>query len=261
MKNYFVIGASRGLGAALVEELLSQGAHRVFGIARTKFKNVHDYKKLVCSKQYQYRELDITANQCIEYLKNTCSQLSPEPVYIFFNAAHVGTDLNSDNSFDYDSFNKINEIGISGFGNVLQACQNHLLTYGGALIGISSFSALAPPVFGKRIAYPASKAYLDMALRSLNIVWRKKVKVVTVHLGHIGGRGNGIINRLIQPSYKMTAKKIIRSLSRSNVPRTIDYPFIYFLTYRVVFSFISDAAYLSLFNLLFKLKRLVRFVK
>ena len=261
MKYYIVIGSSRGLGAALVEEFLKDKCYHVIGIARTKIEDISNHDKWVASGRYQHVSVDITNSDCVEPLRAICGGLSHAPVCIIYNAALVMADINSEGRIDYEIFNAVNKIGIDGLGNAIKAFEHYLLKYGGILVGISSVAALVPPVVEQRVAYPASKAYMDMALRCLRFAWRKKVRVVTVHFGHLGGSGINLLSRLFMPSYEIAARKIVRSLSGKNIPRTIYYPFIYCLIYKGILSFISDAVYFSLFNLIFKFKGIIRFIK
>ena len=259
MKYCIIIGSSRGLGAAMVEEFLKDESCFIIGVARTSLEKIHDHEKWIASERYRHVELDITAPNCIESLKLICSEIPREPICIIFNAAIVKADFEEDSSINFGTFDEINRVGIDGLGNVLNAFEEQLLDYGGILVGISSFSALAPPVFEPRVAYPASKAYLDMTLRSLRPAWKKKVKIVTVHLGHIGGSGSTFFSSLmVPPTYSRAARKIVRKVMSRRTPTEINYPLLYCIVYRYLFKFIPDVIYLLLFRLLLNLSNLVK---
>ena len=189
MSKYVVVGSSRGLGSALVEELLKLDRAQVIGISRTGTDKIANYPKWKATGRYEHIEMDVVAADCHLTLNAISSRLPQKPVCIIFNSALVKADINNLRHIDYDVFDSINRVQIDGFGQILRAFEKHLLTHGGMLVGISSFSALFPPVMEPRIAYPASKAYLDMSLRCLRFAWNEKVKVVTVHLGHMREEG------------------------------------------------------------------------
>lgn len=249
INNFIIIGSSRGLGSALVEELLKNESYQVFGIARTRFEKIKNCEKWRNSKRYHHIETDITSASCSETLKAVCLEFSEEPIQIVFNAAVVESDVNNNSTINFDVFSKVNSVGIDGFRNILKAFDDHLLSYGGILVGISSFSAFIPPVFDPRIAYPSSKAYLDMSLRCLRSMWDSKhIRVVTVHLGHIGEKQTGFFSR----SYTKTAEKLVKSLSGKKIPSEINYPRLYTLVYKYILKSVPDSLYLKLFRMLHK---------
>ncbi|MEA3347365.1 MAG: SDR family NAD(P)-dependent oxidoreductase [Candidatus Auribacterota bacterium] len=248
-----VVGSSTGLGAALVNEFINQTAYNIIGIAKTKYEKIDSYNMWKISGRYRHVEMDITSPACGTRLKLLCSEFLNDPVCVIFNAAYVETDIKKDGYIDYDVFMGVNHVGINGLGNVLSAFGDYLLKCGGIFVGISSFSAFTPPVSEKRIAYPATKAYLDMALRCLRLAWLNKVRVVTVHLGHIRKcDGTGSFFDLITPTYPMVARKITGSLLKKKVPNEINYPLLYNVFYRYVLRFIPDKLYFYLFGWLLK---------
>jgi NAD(P)-dependent dehydrogenase (short-subunit alcohol dehydrogenase family) len=259
MKNiqyYIIIGSSRGLGAAIVNELLKDNNSKVIGISRTPYENIINHTYWQASHRYQHVEMDITQSSNSVILKNISSNLPLEqPVCVIFNAALVASEINQYKQINYEQFEKINKVGIDGFGNVLKACEQILLDTKGVFVGISSFSAFVPPVFDPRIAYPASKAYLNMALRCLRTTW-DKVDIITINLGHIGGEKNDFLSQWISPSYTKTACKIINIIRAKKIPQTVNYPFIYKIVYGFILGFVSDTFYKYIFT---KLKKLTFF--
>ncbi len=250
IKHYIIIGSSFGLGAALVEELLSRTSCRITGVARTNFEKIQRYRDWAASGRYNHIELDITLPVCYARLKSLCSEFPPEPMCVIFNAARVATDINKNGTLNYEVFSDINRVGIEGLGNILAAFQEHLLKYGGVLAGISSFSSFTPPLLEQRVAYPSSKAYLDMAFRCLRVVWGKKVNVVIIHLGHIGYPEDKTLPRWIAPTYNLVAKKIVKLIASGKAPQEINYPVLYCLVYKYIFKFIPDRVCLNLLRLL-----------
>ncbi|GJQ57639.1 MAG: SDR family oxidoreductase [Candidatus Scalindua sp. AMX11] len=249
INHFIIIGSSRGLGSALVEVLLRNDSHHIFGVARTRFNEIKNYKNLCHSTRYHHIETDITSASCVETLKSITSKFSKGPIQVVFNAAVVESDITSDFTINFDTFDKVNSVGIRGLSNVLKAFEGYLFTYGGIFVGISSFSAFVPPVFDPRIAYPSSKAYLDMCLRCLRSIWNSDhISVVTVHLGHIGEKQAGSQSR----SYSDTAEKLVKSLSGKKIPSEINYPRLYTLVYKYFLTSVPDFLYLKLFRMLRK---------
>jgi NAD(P)-dependent dehydrogenase (short-subunit alcohol dehydrogenase family) len=146
----------------------------------------------------------------------------------------------------------INKVGVDGLLNCIEAFQEHLVKQGGLFVGISSFSALTPPVAEPRVAYPATKAYLDMTLRCLRNLWRGRCRVVTVHLGHLGDKSGAGLKRLLSVDYKTAAKKIISEIRADKAPDEINYPFLYCVAYKRILSVIPDKAYFLISRLLSK---------
>jgi NAD(P)-dependent dehydrogenase (short-subunit alcohol dehydrogenase family) len=265
--NYcIVIGSSRGLGAAVVEEYIKMDLYNVIGVARSKPVKISHYDKWIVSGKYRHIELDIASPKCIQVLKAVCSELPHEPICVIFNAACIEKDINSDNSInfsgvstiDFDTTKKINQVNIEGLVNVLAAFENHLLTYGGCFVGISSLWGITPPLFLPWLAYPASKAYLNLALKCLRAAWYKRVTVISINIGKVGGSGSNLLSRWILPTYEMTAQKIVRKLSRKKISKEINYPLWHAFVYKYILRFAPDIFYLLLFRLYFKIEHLFR---
>ncbi|MCK9614366.1 MAG: SDR family NAD(P)-dependent oxidoreductase [Candidatus Omnitrophica bacterium] len=251
MIYYIVIGSSRGLGSALVEELLRQEHCQVIGVARTTLKDIKGHEKWIASGRYRHVEADISSSRCHQILSSVARNLSPSPICIIFNSAHIEKDINPDNkSINYVAFERVNRVGIDGLGNILFIFQEHLLRYGGVFVGISSFWGTIPPLFLPWVAYPASKAYLNIALRCLRVWWRGRIKVLIVNIGNIGKDTS--LPKWIVPTYSMAARKIIYSLSIKKIPRVINYPFWHAVVYLYILRFIPEIFYLWIFKLYFR---------
>lgn len=212
---YIIIGASRGLGASLVGKCLENGLE-VIGIGRTSEDKIENMEVWQKTKRFRYVRTDIGEPLSVEKMKSIIGMCEGRPVCIIFNAAIIDSDVGSDGAIMFDIFKNVNHVGVNGFGHVLEAFSDYLVSHGGMFIGISSISAWMPPVGGNKIAYPASKAYLDMALRSLRLLWDKKVHVMTVHLGSIGGSGSFFI-----PGYNAVAQRLIKAFICGRPPESI----------------------------------------
>ncbi len=212
---YIIVGASRGLGASLVNECLNRG-FKVIGIGRTHENKIEKIEKWRNTGIFNYIQTDIGESSSVDIMKSAVNMCSDKPVCVIFNAAVIEPDVGPDRNLMFNLFKKINRTGVDGFGNMLESFSNHLMSYGHMLVGISSISAWVPPAGGNKIAYPASKAYLDMALRSLRQLWDRRLHIMTVHLGHIGGEGSWIV-----PKYDAVAQRIVDATLRRRPPESI----------------------------------------
>lgn len=243
MRDCIVVGSSRGLGAALVEEFLRNTDLNIIGIARTKPEDIAGCESWFSTGRYRHITADIGSAHCIEILTPMISALTKAPACIIFNAAHIEKDVRCDGSIDYQVFHEINRVGISGLGNVLSAVEPHLLQYGGTFAGISSFWGSVPPLSQPWLSYCASKAYLNMALTCLRPAWRGSVDVVAINIGNIKDPAKSGMPEWIVPAYSSAAKKLVGSLMKAKVPRVINYPFSHFLVYRGFLRFVPGFVY------------------
>ncbi len=255
-KACIVVGSSRGLGSALVDALLANGADLVVGVARTSEHDIAQRHQWPASPRYRHIQIDIGSPDSVAAMSAVLPDMPKEPLLVIFNAANLAKDTKDDRSIDFEVFEEINRTGVNGFTNVLRAFEPHLLSWGGTFVGISSINALMPPVLEHRVAYPATKAFLHMALRSAGIAWEGKVSCVTIHLGHVGGALNrGLVSRLLLPTYAATADKIVRLMMRQNIPRQMTYPFLYRVMYRGILPYVPDSTYYHLLRLLVRVGR------
>lgn len=225
---YIIVGASRGLGAALVAKYLEKGV-KVIGIGRTcesEIKNADAWEK---TGRFSYVHVDIGDPSCVNIMRPVIKVCEGRPICIIFNAAVIESDVNENRKLNFDIFKRVNRTGIDGFGHILEVFGNHLLSCGDMLVGISSISAWMPPIGGNKIAYPASKAYLDMILRSLRLLWGRRVRLMTVHLGHIGGKGSGFI-----PTYSAVADKIVQATISRHPPERLCMSASYCIVYSIL---------------------------
>jgi NAD(P)-dependent dehydrogenase (short-subunit alcohol dehydrogenase family) len=257
LRHCIIVGSSRGLGAALVEEFLTQSKLQLIGIARTRVEEVRNSSRWLESGRYRHIELDISSMESRDVLKSVAQELPPEPVCLIFNAAHIEKDINVDKTINFDAFERVNRVNIIGFGNVLSAFEDHMMRHGGVLVGISSFWGSVPPLYLPWMAYPATKAYLNMALRCLRVAWRDKVKVVLITIGNIKDSEDSALPGWIIPTYSAAAKKVVRSILRKNIPKEIHYPLWHSIVYRYLLRFMPETVYSWVFKLYFKIESIV----
>ena len=228
-RTYLVIGASRGLGASIISKCLEHGLN-VVGVGRTEEINIKSIAEWRRRGRFKYIQMDIGDKDCKDKLRGIISSSNDSPLCVIFNAAVTESDVGIDGNINFDVFYKTNYTGINGLAHTLEAFENHLTLHGGILVGISSISAWIPPTGGSKIAYPASKAYMDMALRSLRLLWDKRVHVMTVHLGHISRDSNS----WFIPGYNAVAQKIVKATLRKHPPENICMSTIYCITYSII---------------------------
>lgn len=241
-----VVGSSRGLGAALVEALLRAGAPAVLGVARTPLPAMATRDAWAASDRYRHLDLDVTTEGAVGRMAEAVAALPPGRLQVIYNAAAVRSDLPPGGGIDWAVVDEVNRVGVVGFLNAVRAIEPHLLRRSGVLAGISSYAALAPPVREPRLAYPASKAYLEMALRVLRQRWRGHARVVTVRLGHLGTARPRSWRRLVQPSYEMAAERVTTALGTARGPDVIGYPWPYSLLYGGLVPLLPDRLYFAL---------------
>lgn len=229
-----IVGASRGLGAAIVEECLKDDNFFVIGIGRSEREKINDYEKWINSGRFKYYQLDVTNLGDKKTLSLICDSLPNERVCIIFNAAIMESDIEEKGDFIYDVYNRVSQVCIIGLGFIIDAFDKHLRKHKGILVGISSLSAWVPPFLDKRIAYPASKAFLTMAFRSLRIVWEDQVDIMTVFLGHIGNTRFKNAPQWFIPSYEIVARKIVWGITRKRIPSTMLIPLPVCTAYKIL---------------------------
>jgi len=232
--HFVIIGASRGLGAAMVDECLKLSDAFVIGLGRSEKREIENISQWELSGRFRYHQVDVACEECRAVLEDICKVLPSEPVCVIFNAALLDPDVSDDGDLVYDTYHATSMVVVVNFGHVLDVFGSHLRRNNGIVVGISSTIVLAPLVQEKMLAYPASKAYLTAALRSLRMLWRDQVRIMTVLLGHVGNKKFRKMPSWIVPSYETTAKKIITATQREFVPSRLFYPYATAAAYRLL---------------------------
>jgi NAD(P)-dependent dehydrogenase (short-subunit alcohol dehydrogenase family) len=256
--QWVITGVSRGLGSSLVDAFLHHTSCHIIGVARTAPERIPNYETWQATGRYRHIQLDIASPQCCKVLSTLVQQLPAEPLGVILNAAHVEQDIAENHSLKYDVFHQVNQVGITGMGYVMAAFESHLLAYGGMVAGISSLWGTVPPLFLPWLAYPASKAYLNMAFRCLRANWRNRVNVVVIHIGNIEDATRASLPNWLVPKYSMAAEKIMRKLIKPKARKNIHYPLWHAAVYGIILRFIPEKMYAWLFQIYFKLEALQR---
>lgn len=253
-----VVGSSRGLGAELVTALFQAGVETVLGVSRTPADCIADLAKWKNMGSYLHLELDIGCEHASMVLEQRVKELPVGRLLVFFNSACLESDVLDDNLIDFNIFERVSRVAVVGLANTLQAVQSRLLT-GGRIVGISSINAIKPSVIDRLVAYPATKAYLAMALRALAVIWRGYASVSVVHLGHVGGAEQGsFLSRALNPSYRQTAEWLVNKVLSDRLKVETTYPPIYRYCYQYILLNVSDGFYVAVLSRLLCMAGFIR---
>ena len=154
--NIVVVGASGGIGTALVQQL-KRDRHRLFTVSRE-------------SPQVD-AQCDITDLSAVRNLfeKMASDGFSPDCVIV---ASGVFED-DLIPAYNRALLDKNFQVNLFGVLNVIDAVLPHFLSAGkGQIIALSSIAALRPNKRG--VGYPASKAALSLAMRGFDLAFRPK---------------------------------------------------------------------------------------
>jgi NAD(P)-dependent dehydrogenase (short-subunit alcohol dehydrogenase family) len=168
-KVVVVTGGRRGLGAALVDEVLARGARKVYSTARAAYT---DDRKGVVTHELEVRSTDSVA---------ALAEIATDAEIVFNNAGVLLPESLSTGSFEHvtETF----DVNLFGPLRVARAFAPILAANGGgAIVNVHSvFSWL-----GGAGAYGASKAAIWSVTNSLRAeLERQKTQVVGVHAGFI----------------------------------------------------------------------------
>jgi len=162
---FIVTGASRGIGDAIVQELLRRGA-RVLGAARNPVVS-SALQAEAASGNYQYLRADVTVEadriRMIETAKRTFGRIDG----VINNAGRAYRARASKTSLE--EFRSLLEINLLAAFGLAQAAYEALRASRGTVVNVSSVtSRVALP---NRLAYAATKAALDHFTHCLAVEW------------------------------------------------------------------------------------------
>lgn len=156
------------------------------------------------------------------------ARLPAAPLLVVHAAAAVRSDVLPDGAVDFAAWEEVTRTAVDGLGHVLRARPTPppgSRRRAGRHLVVSRPSCLRCSIHTSRIRRrkPISTPPCDRS------VWRGRVRVVTIHLGHVGGTDDGWRSRLTRPTYRAAAR-VLDVLGRPRVPDPIGYPW----PYRVV---------------------------
>lgn len=252
ISDFIVVGSSRGLGAALVEELLKVTSCSVYGISRTPFNETAYFYAWSATGRYRHIQADISSESSVSLMEDVLLKCGKK-ICVIYNAAHIEKDYASGDRLDSVAFDRVNSVGIQGLRNVLAVFEGHLATNGGILVGVSSFWGRLTPVSLPYVAYPATKAYLDSVFESLRYLWPAAARVVTVTIGNIK-EDSGRLPSWFIPTYESAARSIVRKLISERDKDMIEYPFWHAVVYKYILRMLPRGLRQLVFNLYLKLE-------
>jgi short-subunit dehydrogenase len=170
MANYLILGASRGLGAALVEGLPRRG-DTVFGLSRGK----PDWLRGKSSIQRHWIEADLCELSAVQ---NARAVLGKTPIDALIHVAGIGDPGSFDEIYD-DEIAEILDVNLRSFLAFARGLAPSLRRADHAkIIAIGSTSGLANGD-GSAVAYTAAKFGLRGACHALRQHFRKNGIAVT----------------------------------------------------------------------------------
>ncbi len=173
MKKAIIIGATSGIGEALIPELIQQGYQvGLTGRREEKLKTLHHQ----FPGQTQYEMMDVSVpDQAIASLQQLIEKMGGMDLIVI--NAGVG---NSNPDHEWDKDRSMIEVNVLGFVAIADTAMQKFIQQGsGHLVGISSIAAIRN--HGSASVYGATKAFVSHYLEGLrhNVFKRKLPIVVT----------------------------------------------------------------------------------
>ena len=157
-----VTGASRGIGQAIVQELIRRGA-RVLGVARNLDTSSAPSEEANCS----YVQADVTVEADRAKIIETAKRLFNRIDGVINNAGRAYHAPASATSLE--EFRSLLEVNLLGAFALAEAAYEELRASSGTVVNVSSVTSQR--VLPNRLAYGSTKAALDHMTRSLAVEW------------------------------------------------------------------------------------------
>src|SRR5262245_32373391 len=157
-----VTGASRGIGQAIVQELIRRGA-RVLGVARNLDTSSGPSEEANCS----YVQADVTVEADRAKIVETAKRLFNRIDGVINNAGRAYRAPASATSLE--EFRSLLEVNLLGAFALAEAAYEELRASSGTVVNVSSVTSQR--VLPNRLAYSSTKAALDHMTRSLAVEW------------------------------------------------------------------------------------------
>lgn len=215
MSNVVIVGASRGIGLALVESYV-KGGDRVFAMCRDP-KAADNLNALAgeSAGAVTVMQMDILDEASV---KRAVADLGETPLDVLVNVAGIFQNETCPEDNDFDHWrHSFEAMAIAPFRVVL-AFLPALEKSGGKVMNVSSQLAASPWPYGGMYSYSAAKAALNRTMRGLSIdVKDRGVAVGLVHPGYVQTDMGG-------PDADITAKESAEGIhavtSRLNLENT-----------------------------------------
>jgi NAD(P)-dependent dehydrogenase (short-subunit alcohol dehydrogenase family) len=167
-----VTGANRGIGYEIARQYADRG-YRVIATAR-KPKEARDLQAL--ARQYPaltIEKLDVTEGSQVKAL---AAKYRGQPIDILVNNAGIlgGNDRQKFGTFDFDALEDVMATNVEGPLRMVEALVDNVAASDQKkIMNISSFVGSIERTFGGQIFYRASKAALNMSMRTLAMEFKR----------------------------------------------------------------------------------------
>jgi len=197
MSTYFIVGASRGIGLALAQQLLETTKETVIVGVRTINANVEALlQKYDDTGRLTLVDIDINSNESVKHAAILVAESHPKGVdYLIVNAGIIPPDR-SINITPEDFLDCLNTNVVGTFRVIQTFLPQVLKSQKKAVVGISSdFGSIGGDSGGAIYAYRASKSALNAVLVALSREYKKSGLItIPIHPGWVDtdmGRSGG----------------------------------------------------------------------
>jgi NAD(P)-dependent dehydrogenase (short-subunit alcohol dehydrogenase family) len=217
-----VAGASRGIGLALVTELLEQGGWQVLAACRQP-EQEQSLKQLSeqYSSQLQILQLDVTDESSLSALKQHCLQHSPH-IDLVFNTIGLlhGPNLRPEKSLKQIRIDGLSRVfAVNAFAPILlaQAVADLLVKSSHSwFVSLSArVGSISDNQLGGWYSYRAAKAAQNQLLKTLSIEWARTQPSTCVLIMHPGTTDTDLskpFQRNVSDNKLFSAKFVAQSL-------------------------------------------------
>ncbi|MBI5885539.1 MAG: SDR family oxidoreductase [Deltaproteobacteria bacterium] len=226
-----VTGASRGLGAALVERYLFNGA-QVWGVGRSSAP-----ARVPDGKRFIYTQCDVRDADSIRMTVRDMTETGFIPDIAVFNAGAPTKD--AADSFRFQSFRENFETNLFGAVIWVEEFLPHFMKRGSGVFAAVSSQSVFRENHKDVVGYSASKLALTKAFENLRLQYLPTgVRFVTFH----PGRMSKVRNSVIGTTYSNAARIIcVNTLAASPRP-VVNFPALQYYMTRVL-RFVPDAVF------------------
>ncbi len=203
--RFFITGISRGLGKAIAEECLISG-HEVWGISRSSPRGLN--------QRIRHTRCDLSSEKDIKNAHTEIKKAGFAPDIVILNAATMKDDFSD--AIDLTAFEDAFNVNVLGHIRFLSLFLSDIVAERrpAVFLNISSISAFRA-ILRHKIAYPATKAALDMAFESLRLQSKEKgIRFITINLGPLAEHKK---IPFLTATYAEASKKIVNLTSAKGI--------------------------------------------
>lgn len=224
-------GASKGLGAELVERYIAGGAI-VWGVGRSVTP-----ARAADGKSFIYTRCDVRDPDAIRKTVREMTEKGFIPDVAVFNAGSPTQDAAG--AFQFHNFRENFETNLYGTVIWVEELLPHFLKRGGGVFAAISSQSVFRENHRNVVGYSASKLALSKAFENLRLQYlRTGVRFVTIH----PGRMSPVKNAFIGTTYTNAARIICRATTAKNPPAVVNFPALQYYMTRAL-SLIPDSLF------------------